>query len=162
MSDKNKWDYPEWVDAFGQWLSGAKTHEVKSLVSFFDRSSQWWQTAKELTGDEFQRNSVYLKRDLIMFYHHYQQDMQDSEFVQRIKESVWKELAEMTDKSQIEWRELEQDFDHQGTYKQGEWVGMGTLVCKQCHYKMEFMHPVELTACPECGGVYFLREALAP
>jgi hypothetical protein len=162
MSDKNKWDYPAWVDSFGKWLGDTSNHEVKSLVSFFDRSGEWWQTAKELSAEEFTRNSVYLKRDLQMFYRHYQQDMQDSEYVQRIKESVWKELAEMTDKSQLEWRELEQDFDHQGTYEQGEWIGMGTLVCKHCHYKMEFLHPIELPPCPQCNGAYFLREALAP
>lgn len=162
MSEKKKWDYPRWVDNFTQWLGDTRNHEVRNLVSFFDRSSEWWQTAGELTNDEFRQLSVYLKRDLLMFYHHYQQDMKDSEFVQLIKESMWKELAEMTDKSQIEWRELTQDFEHRGTYNAGEWIGMGTLVCQSCHYKMEFVHPVELMPCPGCGGQLFLREALAP
>jgi hypothetical protein len=157
-----KWDYPKWVDTFQHWLGNAKSNEVKNLVDFFDRSSEWWATAKELTSDEFQQKSVYLKRDLAMFYRHYKQDMSQSEFVQTIKESAWKELAEMTDKSQIEWQELQQDFKHQGTYEAGEWVGMGIIVCKSCHYKMEFVHPEELMPCPECGGTSFLREALAP
>jgi hypothetical protein len=162
MTDKKKWDYPQWVDTFGQWLAGSKNNEVKNLVSFFDRSGQWWNAAKELSADEFKQLNVYVKRDLMMFYRHYQQDMKNSEFVQSIKETMWKELAEMTDKSQIEWRELEQDFDHKGTYLSGEWVGMGTLVCKRCHYKVEFVHPVQLTECSQCNGEQFLREALAP
>ncbi len=162
MPDKKKWGYPQWVESFGQWLADSRPEEVKSLINFFEHSNEWWQATKELSSDELHQLNIYLKRDLQMFYRHYQQDMNDSEFVQSIKESVWKELAEMTDKSQIEWRELEQDFDHQGTYVKGEWVGMGTLVCKECHYKMAFVHPIELPACPECGGSHFLREALAP
>jgi hypothetical protein len=160
-SDK-KWDYPKWVDTFQNWLGNSTNNEMKNLVHFFDRSGEWWATAKELTSDEFAQKSTYLKRDLLMFYRHYQQDMAESNFVQAIKESAWKELADMTDKAQIEWQELEQDFRHQGIYKKGEWVGMGTIVCKSCHYKMEFVHPEELPACPDCGESTFLREALAP
>jgi hypothetical protein len=157
-----KWDYPKWVDTFQHWLGDAGKSEVKNLVHFFDRSKEWWATAGELTADEFQQKSIYLKRDLMMFYRHYQQDMQQSEFIQTIKESAWKELADMTDKSQIEWQELKQDFRHQGIYEEGEWVGMGIIVCKSCQYKMEFVHPEELPCCPQCGGSTFLREALAP
>jgi hypothetical protein len=98
----------------------------------------------------------------MMFYHHYQADMAESEFVQAIKESAWHELADMTDKAQIEWQELKQDFNHQGTYEQGEWVGMGIIECRDCHYKMTFVHPQRLPACPQCGHGSFLREALAP
>ncbi|MCJ8271687.1 MAG: hypothetical protein MJK04_20095 [Psychrosphaera sp.] len=160
--DEKKWDYPKWVDTFQNWLGNSTNNEMKNLVDFFDRSGEWWATAKELTTEEFAQKSVYLKRDLMMFYRHYQQDMAESDFFRAVKESAWKELADMTDKAQIEWQELEQDFRHQGIYKKGEWVGMGTIVCKSCHYKMEFVHPEELPACPECGESTFLREALAP
>lgn len=155
-------DYPTWMNTFQGWLGKTGEHEVKNLVDFFDRSKQWWAAAKELTADEFMTASTYLKRDLMMFYRHYQKDMAQSEFVQSVKETVWHELAELTDKSQIEWQELKKDFDHDGVYQAGEWVGMGNLVCKSCHYHMEFSHPEELSACPQCGGTTFLREALAP
>jgi hypothetical protein len=161
-STVNKWDYPQWVASFQHWLTDSSTHEVRNLVDFFDRSSQWWAAATELTSDEFQQKSTYLKRDLLMFYKHYQIDMQQSDFIQAVKESAWKELAEMTDKSQIEWQELKQDFRHQGNYEAGEWIGMGIIVCKSCQYKVEFVHPEELPVCPQCGGSTFLREALAP
>ncbi len=161
-TEDKKWDYPRWVDTFQNWLGNSKNNEMKNLVDFFDRSGEWWATAKELTTDEFAQKSVYLKRDLMMFYRHYQQDLAESDYFQAVKESAWKELADMTDKAQIEWQELEQDFRHQGVYEKGEWVGMGTIVCKSCHYKMEFVHPEELPACPDCGESTFLREALAP
>lgn len=155
-------DYPNWLSTFQSWLGRGSQDEVKNLSEFFDRSKQWWAAAGELTSEEFSQASTYLKRDLMMFYRHYQQDLDESEFVQSVKESLWRELAEMTDKSQLEWQELKKDFDHDGVYHAGEWIGMGTIVCCACHYKMEFNHPEELTSCPQCGGEAFLREALAP
>lgn len=155
-------DYPAWVNTFQQWLGEGNAQDVRNIMDFFDRSHARFAAVKELTSDEFAQKSQYLKRDLAMFFHHYQADMAESEFIQAIKESAWQELAEMTDKSQLEWHELEQDFRHQGVYEQGEWVGMGVIVCKNCHYKMTFVHPEQLTACPECKHGRFLREALAP
>lgn len=155
-------DYPSWVSNFQSWLGTDKKGEKHNLSAFFDRSNSWWQAAKELTTDEFTHMSQLLKRDLAMFYHHYKADMEESDFVQAIKESAWQELAELTDKAQIEWQELEQDFRHDGIYHQGEWVGMGVIVCKSCQYKVTYVHPEQLAPCPQCGGNSFLREALAP
>ena len=155
-------DYPAWVDTFQRWLGEGNAQDVRNIMDFFDRSHARFEAVKELTTDEFAQKSQYLKRDLMMFFNHYQADMAESEFVQAVKESAWHELAEMTDRAQIEWQELEQDFRHEGVYHQGEWVGMGVIVCRNCHYKLTFVHPEQLTACPECNHDSFLREALAP
>lgn len=155
-------DYPQWLSTFQHWLGGTGVNERKNLTEFFDRSKQWWNTAAELSKDEFAQASTYFKRDLMMFYRHYQQDLEQSDYVQSVKESMWRELAELTDKSQIEWQELKKDFDHEGVYRAGEWIGMGIIVCKSCHYRMEFVHPETLSTCPQCNGSTFLREALAP
>ena len=158
-----QWDYPHWVETFSHWLKqSGERREIRNLMDFFDRSGEWFATATELSAEEFAQKSTFLKRDLSMFFHHYGQDMAESDYVQTIKESVWKELADLTDKAQIEWQELAQDFRHEGTYEAGEWIGMGVIVCKNCHYKMAIVHPEEVPACPQCYGKTFLREALAP
>ena len=33
-----------------------------------------------------------------------------------IKESIWQQLADITDKTQLEWREVFQDLNHHGVY----------------------------------------------
>ena len=48
----------------------------------------------------------------------------DSVFLRVIRESLWK-LADITDKSQLEWREVFQDLRHHGVYQSGEVVGLG-------------------------------------
>ena len=45
-----------------------------------------------------------------------------------IKESLWRELADITDKTQLEWREVFQDLNHHGVYHSGEVVGLGNGV----------------------------------
>lgn len=42
-----------------------------------------------------------------------------------IKESLWQELADITDKTQLEWREVFRDLNHHGVYHSGEVVGLG-------------------------------------
>ncbi len=155
-------DYSGWFNHFRKWLSKTGDNEVANLADFFDRSKKWWGAATELTADELAQASTYLKRDLAMFYRQYEKEFDNSEYIQSIKESVWQELAELTDKSQIEWQELKKDFDHDGIYHAGEWIGMGNIVCQSCHYKLEFNHPETLAPCPQCGNTTFIREALAP
>jgi hypothetical protein len=53
-----------------------------------------------------------------------------------------------------------QDLEHQGTYLQGEEVGMGLYQCQQCQQQQAFYHPAELGACVYCGGQHFSRLGL--
>ncbi|CAM3726782.1 zinc ribbon-containing protein [Rheinheimera salexigens] len=75
-------------------------------------------------------------------------------------EALWQELSSITDKSQVEWQELAQDFKHNGVYYQGEIVGMARYRCSKCLQHIDYTHPAELLACSQCGGVQFHREGL--
>ena len=155
-------DYNNWLDWFRNWLKDTQENELKQLTEFFDRSGAWMTAAKDLSQEEWELFTNYVKRDLTTFYHNYQRDMESSTYVQGIKEGLWNELAEMTDRSQIEWQELMQDFKHNGNYKTGEWIGMGELVCQNCKHSMSITHTSRIPECPECGHTFFFREALAP
>jgi len=86
----------------------------------------------------------------------------DSVFMRVIKESLWQELADITDKTQLEWKEVFQDLHHHGIYHSGEVVGLGNLVCEHCHFKLAIYTPEVLTVCPECGHNQFHREPFEP
>lgn len=69
-----------------------------------------------------------MRRDLEEFALSYQEsrdELQDSVFMRVIKESIWQQLADITDKTQLEWREVFQDLNHHGVYHSGEVVGFG-------------------------------------
>ncbi|WP_199609349.1 zinc ribbon-containing protein [Flocculibacter collagenilyticus] len=162
MSSKDPKDYNNWLDTFHRWLEDTKENESKRFDDFFDRSAAHWQAVKDMTQEEWTLFTNYIKRDIDTFYKDYKKDVNESTYLHTLKEGVWAELALLTDKSQIEWQELVQDFKHNGVYHAGEWLGMGELTCKQCGYKLSIVHPTEIPECPECGHIYYFREPLAP
>jgi hypothetical protein len=62
----------------------------------------------ELTRTEIEEVTRAVRRDLEEFarsYEESQDEVTDSVFMRVIKESLWQELADITDKTQLEWRE---------------------------------------------------------
>ena len=85
----------------------------------------------ELTRTEVDELTRAVRRDLEEFAMSYEESLKeesDSVFMRVIKESLWQELADITDKTQLEWREVFQDLNHHGGYHSGEVVGLGNLV----------------------------------
>lgn len=119
----------------------------------------------ELTRTEVEQVTQAVRRDLEEFARSYkesQDDLTDSVFMRVIKESLWQELADITDKTQLEWREVFKDVSHHGVYHSGEVVGLGNLVCEQCHHHVAFYTPEVLPLCPKCGHDQFQRRPFEP
>jgi len=91
-----------------------------------------------------------------------QGDDSDSVFLRVIKESLWQQLADITDKTQLEWKEVLKDVSHHGVYHSGEVVGLGNMVCEKCHFQLAIYTPEVLTKCPDCGNDAFSRQAFEP
>lgn len=119
----------------------------------------------ELTPNEIAQVTNAVRRDVKAFADSYSEnadDFSDSVFMRVIKESVWQELADITDKSQIEWREAFQDIEKGGVYQSGELVGFGNLICDNCHFSLAIYSPEILTTCPQCGHDRFHRKPFDP
>lgn len=119
----------------------------------------------ELTQREVESLTTAVRRDLEEFarsYEESQDELTDSVFMRVIKESLWQELADITDKTQLECREVFQDLNHHGVYHSGEVVGLGNLVCEHCHYHLAVYTPDILPRCPKCGHDQFQRRPFEP
>ncbi len=116
--------------------------------------------AGDLTRAEVDNLTRAVRRDLEEFARSYDESREentDSVFTRVIKESLWQELADITDKTQLEWQEIFKDVSHHGVYTSGEVVGLGNLVCERCHHTLAFYTPEVLPLCPECGFDQFQR-----
>ena len=71
-------------------------------------------------------------------------------------------MAQITDKSQVEWSELMDDFQHQDGYHVGDYVGFGQLQCQACQHCITYSHANVVTDCIACGGKDFHRLSLTP
>lgn len=145
-----------------RWLEDIKAHEITSMVDFVEQAKKYLTAAEALPEEKVGQFIDNLKYDLTEFYQQSKIEAQHSTYLGLLEENFWRELAKITDKSQVEWSELQGDFKHQGDYQQGDFIGFGVLVCKKCHQQMEYFHPSEVIACPNCSAIHFERYALSP
>ncbi|MEA1064416.1 zinc ribbon-containing protein [Apirhabdus apintestini] len=152
--------YRELVASLSERLRNGE-RDIDALV---ESARQRMANAGELTRTEIGEITRAVRRDLEEFAVSYQEsrDESDSVFMRVIKESLWQELADVTDKTQLEWREVFQDLNHHGVYHSGEVVGLGNLVCEKCHHPMAFYTPEVLPRCPKCGHDQFQRRPFEP
>lgn len=153
--------YRELVASLSERLRNGE-RDIDALV---EQARQQVLQAGELTRTEVDELTRAVRRDLEEFAVSYEESLDeesDSVFMRVIKESLWQELADITDKTQLEWREVFQDLSHHGVYHSGEVVGLGNLVCEKCHFHLAVYTPDVLPLCPKCGHDQFQRRPFEP
>jgi rubrerythrin len=141
--------YRQWLQQLELSLQSHLDPAVRPVVEVADTLAAYLQAGRDLTAYESQ-----------LFIETFFRQQQQSQPPSIWPETLWQALAQITDKTQVEWQELEQDLSHQGLYLQGETVGMGLYVCRVCGENLRYNHPAELLTCPACGGGHFLRRGL--
>ena len=153
--------YRELVASLSERLRNGE-RDIDALV---EQARQRVLQAGELTQTEVDELIRAVRRDLEEFALSYEESLEeesDSVFMRVIKESLWQELADITDKTQLEWHEVFQDLSHHGVYHSGEVVGLGNLVCEKCHFHLAVYTPDVLPLCPKCGHDQFQRRPFEP
>lgn len=79
-----------------------------------------------------------------------------------MKESLWTVMVNITDKPQVEWAVLCEDFKHDGDYKTNDVIGFGVLQCKQCLKTQQITSFSKVHDCLHCSNNHFLRKSLTP
>lgn len=161
MMNKVAQFYRELVSTLSERLRNGE-RDIDALV---EQARMKISQSGELTHREVETLTKAVRRDLEEFARsdeESQDELTDSVFMRVIKESLWQELADITDKTQLEWREVFQDLNHHGVYHSGEVVGLGNLVCEHCHYHLAVYTPDILPRCPKCGHDQFQRRPFEP
>ncbi len=144
------------------WIKETKDHEITQMVDLVEQAKAYLIAAESIPQEKIKQFIDSFVYDLNEFYQHNQAQVQSSLYLALMNESLWQSLASMTDKSQVEWSELMDDFKHDGIYHVGDYIGFGELACQRCQHKVEINHLSQVTACIECGGEQFIRHALKP
>jgi hypothetical protein len=140
-------------------------HGERNIDQLVASAEQRLHDEGKLSHSEVEKVTHAVRRDLEEFARSYKESQggfSNSVFMRVIKESLWEELADITDKTQLEWREVFIDISHHGVYHSGEVVGLGNLVCEKCHYHWAFYTPEVLPLCPKCGHDQFQRRPFEP
>ncbi|SUG16213.1 protein ybeL [Salmonella enterica subsp. arizonae] len=146
--------YRELVASLSERLRNGE-RDINALV---EQARQRVMQTGELTRTELDELTRAVRRDLEEFAMSYEESQDDSVFMRVIKESLWQELADITDKTQLEWREVFQDLNHHGVYHSGEVVGLGNLVCEKCHFHLGGLYAGCAAAVARNAGMTSSRE----
>ncbi len=143
-----------------QWFNDVKSHELTHVIELVDEAKAWLKTAESIPEEKYQQFISNFKLDLIEFYQQSQADIQHSLYLDLLKDTFWAKLSSITDQTQIEWAELQEDFVHDGLYKAGDYVGFGEVKCLTCHHTQQVHHVTLLSSCIKCDGKTFKRQSL--
>lgn len=161
MTEKKEY-LMEVYQSLSDWLDEMKEIQKPRINELIKQATSYAQTAEGMTEEKLNQFVDNLKYDLHDFYQQNQTEIKHSIYLNLLNERMWASLAHLTDKSQVEWAELVDDFEHDGIYKAGDIIGFGELVCQQCSEKIHIMHASEVPVCTKCGGDSFTRAPLDP
>ena len=144
------------------WLSEVKDTQKPHVDEFVKQAKLYANAAETMSEEKLHQFTENLKYDLHDFYQLNRSQAKSSVYLGLLNEALWEQLAKLTDKSQVEWAELVDDFSHDGLYQSGDFIGFGELQCEQCDEKTTIMHFSEISDCVHCGASSFIRLPLKP
>ena len=122
MMKKKQSQIQELYQKLQTWLEDTKDNEIRSAVELLEQARTILIAAEQIPEQQIKQFIANLKYDLGDFYQQYQADIKHSIYLELLNESLWSSLAQITDKSQVEWAELMDDFQHQNGYQVGDYV----------------------------------------
>jgi len=161
MSNQNDY-FAEIYRQLNDWLVTVIAQQKPTINTFIKQARLLAIAAETMSEEKLQQFIENLKYDLYDFYQLNKEQANNSIYLGLLNEALWDNLAKLTDKSQVEWAELIEDFDHDGIYKQGDLIGFGELQCEQCDEIITVMHASKVTECLQCGASQFFRLPLKP
>lgn len=161
MTQQNDY-FAEIYRKLNNWLVEVKAEQKPHIDEFIKQAKLYADAAETMSEEKLQQFTDNLKYDLHDFYQLNRQQAENSVYLGLLNETLWDNLAKLTDKSQVEWAELVDDFEHDGVYKSGDFIGFGELQCEQCDEITTIMHFSEIGDCANCGAKDFIRLPLNP
>ncbi|OKY24598.1 MULTISPECIES: zinc ribbon-containing protein [Thalassotalea] len=154
--------FSDFYQDMSDWITDVKKHEVTQIVELVEQAKSILLAMEQLPEDRVKQFVANFKYDLQEFYAQNQKEAKHSIYLSLMKESFWANMANITDKSQVEWAEIPDDFQHDGVYQEGDVIGFGMLECQQCHKATAVTHMTEVKKCIYCGHDHFIRKSLTP
>lgn len=116
----------------------------------------------ELTMDEAEKVSSYLKRDLDDISHYLGETKEEfSEWLSfeshLVEGKIGEWLNSVADKTKVEWDKLNIQAIKSKLYHSGEVTGPGTLACIACEQTLNFKKTGHIPPCPKCHKTEFKR-----
>jgi hypothetical protein len=154
--------FAEVYQKLNAWLKEVQQTQITYIEEFIQQAKGYALAAEQMSEEKVQQFIDNFKYDLHDFYTLNKSQAKDSVYLGLLNEALWDNLAKLTDKSQVEWAELVDDFQHDGIYSSGDFIGFGELQCDECDETIAILHFSKVAQCAKCGGNRFIRLPLKP
>ena len=161
-SDKLVQAYNRMMERIHHALEGAGSKALPSIRHSVDKARKTAEELEELTQEEAEKVSYYLKRDVQDAGRHLAETSHELgdwlRFdIDRIEDRLLEIFSLVADPTKIEWLELQEELEKDPPYHSGEVTGPGTLYCSSCNEPLHFHHTARIPACPKCDNETFRR-----
>ena len=132
-----------------------------ALHTLIDKTSKSLSDLNELTKEESEIISEYLKRDLIEAADYMTKSKKDFKSwlavdIELIETYFLKLLEQAADQTKIELNKLKFTAEN-AEYHTGEITGPGVLMCDKCGENLHFHDSGHIPPCPKCNDTHFHR-----
>ena len=156
---KHKSRYQSLLENLSDWVLQSAKQDMLTMVDLVHQAKAYLRAAEDLSLEEINTLENYLLRDFKNFSQRLSEDADNSLWWHNTKYEIWQTIANMSDRSKLEFFEMQEDVTHHGTYKAGELVAIGELICNKCGHSHQANGVQRIQSCIKCGDNTFSRKA---
>ena len=154
--------YETMYERVAERLKNVKEHTGPLLHKFIDEARDKAVKLDELTEEDAEKLTLWLKRDLDDAVEHMAETNDKLKdwlgFESTLIESALLNLLlETADKTTLELLRMKENAKLPSVYHTGEVTGPGTLICDVCEEKLHFHKAGRIPPCPQCRETTFHR-----
>ncbi len=143
-------------------LKDVEEHALPPIKELLNKAAETASELGELTREEAEKISDYLKRDLNEAGEFLSENgRQLKEWLKFDLEFAEVQLAELfasvADRTRVELDALAERARRVGIWHTGEITGIGILICTECGEKLHFEKTGRIPPCPKCHGTSFKK-----
>lgn len=162
-NDKQLRAYEQMLNHARELLADAKQGLTPGLEKILEASKEKASELGELSVEELDKISNYLRRDLYDIANFLAEDRGELRDwlrfdIEQVEERILESLSLLADPTKVDLAEFREQAKLFGEWHTGEITGPGTLVCESCGEELHFHNTGHIPPCPKCNGSRYHRK----
>ena len=164
LSEKLSKAYDEFLHTAREFIDTTEKEAKPAIQDAVDKTKEKMAEITELTGEEIDKISDYVMRDLhnaAEYIAFGERDLADWLRLDAlyIEDRLMEAFSHMVDHTRMALNDIENKAFLASEWRTGEITSMGTLVCEECGEKLHFQKTGHIPPCPKCHHTTFVRES---
>tara|TARA_R110002050_G_scaffold9504_1_gene33061 strand:+ start:204646 stop:205161 length:516 start_codon:yes stop_codon:yes gene_type:complete len=154
--------YDKMMVRVAELLDTAEQQALPALQKNIERAKQQAIELKEVTSEEAEKLTSYIRRDLHDAADYLEQTGDElsswlSFDLELVEDRLLEVFSKVADKTRLELAQLAAQAKRAEEYHTGEITSIGTLACKSCDTLVHFKKTGRIPPCPKCHQTAFVR-----